>query len=68
MHEEGLRNEVEGMLDMEVVRPSMSPYTLPIVMVKKKDGSNGVWLDFRKLNKIKLVVPEPMTTVVKSVA
>ena len=46
---------------MEVVRPSMSPYTSQIVMVKKKDGSNSVWLDFRKLNKINEVVPEPMT-------
>ena len=31
-------------------------------MVKKKDGSNRVCIDFRKLNKITEVDPEPMTT------
>ena len=31
-----LRNEVESLLEMGVVRPSTSPYTSPIVMVKKK--------------------------------
>ena len=32
----------------------------PIIMVKKKDGSNRVCVDFRKLNKITEVDPEPM--------
>ena len=31
-------------------------------MVKKKDGSNRVCVDFRKLNKITEVDPEPITT------
>ena len=57
-----LRNKVDSMLEMGVVRPSTSPYALPIVMVKKKDGSNRVCVDFRKLNKITEVDPEPMTT------
>ena len=59
---EELRNEVDTMLEMGVVRPSTSPYASPIVMVKKKDGSNRVCVDFRKLNKITQVDPEPMTT------
>ena len=33
---EELRNEVDSMLEMEVVRPSTLPYASPIVMVKKK--------------------------------
>ena len=65
-----LQNEVDSMLEMGVVRPSTSPYASPIVMVKKKDGSNRlcvdgsnrVCVDFRKLNKITEVDPEPMTT------
>ena len=48
--------------EMEVVRPSTLPYTSPILMVKKKDGSNRVCVDFRKLNKTTEVDPEPMTT------
>ena len=58
---EELRNEVDSMLEMGVVRPSTSPYASPI-MVKKKDGSNRVCVDFRKLNKFTEVDPEPMTT------
>ena len=61
---EELRNEVDTMLEMGVVRPSTSPCRplSPIVMVKKKDGSNRVCVDFQKLNKITKVDPEPMTT------
>ena len=59
---EELRNEVDTMLEMGVVRLSTSTYVSPIVMVKKKDGSNRVFDDFRKLNKITEVDPEPMTT------
>ena len=59
---EELRNEVDTLLEMGVVRLSTSPYALPIVMVKKKDDSNMVCVDFRKLNKITEVDPEPMTT------
>ena len=53
---------VDSMLEMLVVRALTSPYASPIVMVKKKDGSNRVCADFRKLNKITKVDPEPTTT------
>ena len=59
---EELRNEVDTMLEMGVVKPSTWSYASPIVMVKKKDGSNRVCVDFRKLNKITEVDPEPMMT------
>ena len=55
---EELWNEVDSMLEVGVVRPSTSPNALPIVMVKKKDGSNIFCVDFRKLNKITEVDPE----------
>ena len=35
---------------------------IAIVMVKKKDGSNRLCVDFMKLNKITEVDPEPMMT------
>ena len=50
---------MDSMLEMGVVRPSTSPYASPIIMVKKKDGSNRVCVDFRKLNKIPEVDPGP---------
>ena len=57
---EKLWNEVDSMLEMGVARPLKSPYASAIIMVKKKDGSNRVCVDFRKLNKITEVDPESM--------
>ena len=57
-----LRKEVDTMLEIGVVRPLASPYVSPIVMVKKKVGSNTASVDFQKLNKITDLDPEPMTT------
>ena len=54
--------KMDSMLEMGVVRPSESPYASPIIIIKKKDGSNRVCVDFRKLNKITEVDLEPMTT------
>ena len=44
-----------------MVKQLTSHYRLPIAMVKKKDGSNRVCVDYRKLDKITKVDPEPMT-------
>ena len=48
--------------EMGEMRPSTSPFMSPIAMVKKKDGSNSVCVDFRKLNKITEEDPESMMT------
>ena len=47
-----VEKEVKDMLESGVIRPSSSPWSSPIVMVKKKDGSNRFCVDFRKLNNV----------------
>ena len=42
--------QVQQMLSSGVIRPSNSPWSSPVVMVKKKDGSLWFCVDFRQLN------------------
>ncbi len=39
------------MLDKEVIEPSISPWSSPIVLVKKKDGIIRFCVDFRLMNR-----------------
>ena len=44
--------EIKELLDKGVIVPSKSPYSSPIVMVPKRDGTNRMCIDYRKLNEI----------------
>ena len=50
------------MLSLGIIQESNPPFASPIVIVKKKDGSDCICVDYRKLNKLTVTVPEPMTT------
>ena len=43
---------LEEMLEAKVIRRSNSPWSFPVVIVDKKDGSKRFCVDFRKLNQI----------------
>ena len=61
---ESLKKDIDDMMKMGVIRESNSPYASPVVVVKKRDGSNRVCVDYRKLNKLTIFDPEPMPAAV----
>ena len=47
---ETVKAHIRQLLDSQVIRESSSPYASPIVIVKKKDGSIRLCVDYRQLN------------------
>ena len=56
-----LETEIQEMLDLGVIKTTVSPYSSLKVLVPKKDGSVRFCIDFRKLNKVTEFDAEPMT-------
>ncbi|GFV85105.1 retrovirus-related Pol polyprotein from transposon 297 [Trichonephila clavipes] len=56
-----IHEEVQKMLDEGIVQPSESPWSSPVVLVRKKDGSWRFCVDYRKLKSVtkKDVYPMP---------
>lgn len=48
--QEVLNTEVDRMLKEGIIEPSTSPWSSPIVIVKKKDGTPRFCIDFRKVS------------------
>ena len=59
---ESLKKDIDDMMKMGVIRESNSPYASPVV--KKRDGSDRVCVDYCKLNKLTMFDPEPMPAAV----
>ena len=58
-----LMAEVQGMLDNDLIEPSHSPWSSPLLLVPKPDGSFRPVVDFRQLNAQTIPEPFPMPTI-----
>lgn len=58
---EAIRKQIKEMLHDDVIEPSQSPWASPVVLVKKRDNTLRLCVDYRRLNKVtrKDVYPLP---------
>ena len=47
-------NEIKLMAEKDLIEPSTSPWSAPVIIVPKKNGSIRFWIDYRKLNKVNI--------------
>jgi len=46
-----LKKQIEELMEKQFIRPHTSPWGAPVLLVKKKDGSSRLCVDYRQLNK-----------------
>ena len=54
-----LDEEVKTLLHLGIIRPSKSQWAAPVILVKKKDGSYRLCMDYRCLNRV--TKPDPFS-------
>ena len=47
-----LKMQLEELLEKEFIRPSVSPWGAPVLLVKMKDGNMRLCVDYQQLNKV----------------
>ncbi len=55
-----VQDTVDEWLDLGIIRPSISPYSSPLVLVRKKDGSYRACVDYRVLNRATVDIRFPL--------
>ena len=58
-----LQDQIQKMVQTKQIRPSNSPWSFPVILHKKKDGTIRFLVDYRKLNSVtnKDSFPQPTT-------
>lgn len=55
-----LKKQLRDLLSLGLIRPSSSPYGLPVLFVRKQDGSKRMCVDYRALNKVTVKNSSPL--------
>nr|KYP48073.1 Transposon Ty3-G Gag-Pol polyprotein [Cajanus cajan] len=55
-----LKVQLEDLLEKQLVRPSVSSWGAPVLLVKKKDGGSRLCVDYRQLNKLTIKNKYPL--------
>jgi hypothetical protein len=55
-----LKSQLEDLLRKHFIRPSVSPWGAPVLLVKKKDGTMRLCIDYRQLNKVTIKNKHPL--------
>lgn len=55
-----LKAQLQELMDKGFARLSFSPWDVPVLLVKKKDGSMRLCIDYRQLNKVTIKNKYPL--------
>ncbi|CAA0839620.1 Uncharacterized mitochondrial protein AtMg00860, partial [Striga hermonthica] len=55
-----LKTQIQELLRLGFIRPSVSPWGAPVLFVKKKDGSMRICIDYRDLNRLTIKNKYPL--------
>ncbi|XP_057747232.1 uncharacterized protein LOC130966444 [Arachis stenosperma] len=58
-----LKTQLEELLNKRFIRPSVSPWGAPVLLVKKKDGGIRLCVDYQQLNKVTVKNKYPLPSI-----
>ncbi|XP_043064141.1 uncharacterized protein LOC122320104 [Drosophila ficusphila] len=65
---EHVRYKIDELLKFNIIRPSCSPFASPMMLVKKKNGSDRLCVDFRALNENTVADKYPLPLISDQIA